>query len=591
MTGRVSKTAKVSETGLGKFEIGFFAQIRMMIDAFWGSSVRNRLILLAGGLLAIIIATAYGQVQLNRWNVPFYDALSRRNMPEFLHQLGIFAVIASILLLLNVMQTWFNQMTALKMREGLARDLVDQWMAAKRALRLTEAGEIGVNPDQRMHEDARHLAEITTSLGIGLVQATIMLFSFLGVLWELSSGFVFHVGGHSFSIPGYMVWAAILYAGSASLLSYFVGRKLVWLNAERYSKEAELRFSLMRANENLALITLAKGEDNERQRLHGDINGVLAVIRKLAMALTNLTWVTAGYGWLTIVAPILIAAPVYFAGGLSFGGLMMAVGAFNQVHSSLRWYVDNFGPIADWKATLFRVATFRAAAIDMDTQPVEKGCISYGLSPTGDMSLLGLEIATARNADEAEEIYRLREGDVTIHAGERVMLNGEAGLNRKLVFGAIAGLWRWGAGEIRVPAAALVQFMPQVPYLPRGTLREALAYPLNAESFSSIALTNALDKVGLGKMLTLLDAEGRWDRMITDDEQVAISFARLLLHKPEWVVFDEVLEGLEPEMQKRLVQVIADISDVALIYIGRSEAFVEAVSPRKLHLERKPYSA
>ena len=146
MTGRVSKTAKVSETGLGKFEIGFFAQIRMMIDAFWGSSVRNRLILLAGGLLAIIIAKAYGQVQLNRWNVPFYDALSRRNMPEFLHQLGIFAVIASILLLLNVMQTWFNQMTALKMREGLARDLVDQWMAAKRALRLTREQEVHWHP-------------------------------------------------------------------------------------------------------------------------------------------------------------------------------------------------------------------------------------------------------------------------------------------------------------------------------------------------------------------------------------------------------------------------------------------------------------
>ncbi|MGH6763866.1 MAG: ABC transporter ATP-binding protein/permease [Phyllobacterium sp.] len=591
MTGRVSKTAKVSETGLGEFEIGFFAQVRMMIDAFRRSTVRNQLFLLAGALLIIIIVTAYGQVQLNRWNVPFYDALSRRNLPEFFHQLGVFAVIASILLLLNVSQTWFNQMTALKMREGLARDLVDQWMVARRALRLTEAGEIGINPDQRMHEDARHLAEITTSLGIGLVQATIMLFSFLGVLWALSSGFIFHVGGRSFSIPGYMVWAAILYAGSASLLSYFVGRRLVRLNANRYSKEAELRFSLMRANEHLALITLAKGEENERNRLHGDINGVLAVIRQLALALTNLTWVTAGYGWLTIVAPILIAAPVYFAGELSFGGLMMAVGAFNQVHSSLRWYVDNFGAIADWKATLFRVATFRAAVIAMDRQLPEEGSISYGPSLTGDMSFRGLEIATSRDANEAEEIYRLREGDVTIKAGERVMLNGEAGLNRKLVFGAIAGLWRWGSGQIRVPATDTVQFMPQVPYLPRGTLRDALAYPREAGAFSSIELTNILDKVGLGRMLTMLDNEARWDRMISDDEQVAISFARLLLHKPRWIVFDEVLEGLEPDMQKRLAKVIAEVPDVTLIYIGRSETFAKMISPRILHLERKPFAA
>ena len=271
----------------------------------------------------------------------------------------MFGVIAGALLVLNVLQRWLAETIKLRLREGLTLDLVGLWMHPRRAFRLASAGPIGVNPDQRMHEDARRLTELSADLGIGLLQAAILLATFVSVLWALSADFAFVVRGRAVSIPGYMVWAGILYAGSASLLSYRVGRNLVRRNAERYAREAELRFSLVRVNEHLDAISLAGGEAEEARRIKLNLAAVLAAMRGLVIGHTNLTWVTAGYGWLKIVAPILVASPLYFSGGLTFGGLMMAAGGFMQVQSSLRWFVDNFGTIADWRATLLRIASFR----------------------------------------------------------------------------------------------------------------------------------------------------------------------------------------------------------------------------------------
>ena len=229
----------------------------MMLKAFWASPVRNTLLWLAAVIFLVIVSTAYGQIRLNRWNEPFYDALARRDFHEFLVQLGVFGIIAGALLVLNVFQRWLTEMIKLKLREGLTRDLVDLWMLPRRAFRLANAGPIGVNPDQRMHEDARRLTELSADLGIGLLQAAILLVTFVSVLWALSADFAFHIAGRVVPIPGYMVWAGILYAGSASLLSYWVGRNLIGRNAERYAREADLRFSLVRVNEHIDAISLA----------------------------------------------------------------------------------------------------------------------------------------------------------------------------------------------------------------------------------------------------------------------------------------------------------------------------------------------
>jgi len=338
-------------------------QVLMLARALLASPQRKALMALAMGLAAVVAATATGQIEINAWNQPFYDALWRKDLRSFIYQLGVFVAIASGLLTLNVSQAWLNQMTKLKLREGLTQLLFDEWLEPKRALKLTGAGEIGINPDQRIHEDTRHLVELSTDLGVGLFQATLLLASFSGVLWYLSSGIAFAVKGQSFSIPGYMVWCALLYAGAGSWLSWRVGRPLVKLNTERYAREADLRAALARV---IVDVGYYGGETDGKHRLRKEFEQVLRITRRLVTGITRLTWVTGGYGWFAIVAPIVVAAPGYFTGNLSLGALMVAVGAFNQVQQALRWYVDNFSLLADWRATLLRVASFYLALVDMD---------------------------------------------------------------------------------------------------------------------------------------------------------------------------------------------------------------------------------
>jgi putative ATP-binding cassette transporter len=533
-------------------------------------------------IFLVVVSTAYGQIRLNRWNEPFYDALARRDFQEFLLQLEVFGIIAGALLVLNVFQRWLTEMIKVKLREGLTLDLIDLWMLPSRAFRLASAGPIGVNPDQRMHEDARHLTELSADLGIGLLQAAILLVTFVSVLWALSANFTFLVAGRAVPIPGYMVWAGILYAGSASVLSYWVGRNLIGRNAERYAREADLRFSLVRVNEHIDAISLAGGEAEEARRIKLNLAAVLAAMRGLVTGYTKLTWITAGYGWLTIVAPILVAAPLYFSGSLTFGGLMMAAGAFTQVQSSLRWFVDNFGTIADWRATLLRVASFRRAMVVSDALHDSSGRITFEEGSPDEMTLENLEIASPAGCTMLEE------RKVEVKAGEHVLVVGEPGAGKTLLFRALAGLWPWGAGRIGRPRGAIVFFMPRQPYLPPGTLREVLAYPQSVENFEAHAFTDALERVGLRRLAPMLDRTSQWDPELNWDDQQSLMLARLLIHEPRWVVIDEVLDAIDGETRTRALEIFSkDLKDAAIIHIGRGNA-ADPTFTRFLHLINDP---
>ena len=304
---------------------------------------------------------------------------------------------------------------------------------------------MGANPDQRIHEDARHLTELSTDLGIGLLQSSLLLGSFIGVLWILSGNVTLHVSGRSFAIPGYMVWCALVYAGTGSWLSWRVGRPLIQLNTERYAQEAELRFALVRLNEHIDSVALYGGEEDEKQRLITDLENVLRVMRRIVGASTRLTWITAGYGWFTIIAPILVAAPGYFGGDLSFGAIMMVVGAFIQVQQALRWFIDNFSTIADWRATLLRIASFRETVVTMDRLGATENRIEFVEATGGKVTLENLEVATPNGCTTLSERH------VEIAPGERVLIVGEPGTGKTMLFRAIAGLWPWGRAASRCP--------------------------------------------------------------------------------------------------------------------------------------------
>ena len=562
---------------------GLVPQLGMIVRALLVSPVSRALILLIVSVFFVIAATAYGQVRLNAWNRPFYDALSRRDFHDFMVQLGMFFIIAGGLLVLNVAQRWLVEMLNVKLREGVVGDLIRAWMLPRRAFLLANTDPMGVNPDQRIHDDALKFCRLSADLGTELLQASVLLVTFVGVLWVLSRGFSVTIGRHQVPIPGYMVWAAFLYAGLGSMLSYWVGGSLIGRNAERYAREADLRFSLIRVNEHLDGISLAAGEEGERRRLESSLGAVLLAMRQIVTGLTNLTWITAGFGWVLLVTPILVAAPLYFDGRLSFGGMMMAAAAFTQAQSSLRWFVDNFSQIADWRATLLRVANFRRAVISTEMGERFGTQITYAEGISGRIVLEGLEVASASGHD------MLRERQVEIRSGERVLIVGEPGTNRTLLFRALAGLWHLGSGRVVLPSGEPILYFPRgTPYLPQGTLREVLAYPMKMEGVTAEACAQALRRLGLERLVALLDATRRWDRELSSDEQLGLAFARVLLQQPAWLLIDDVFGTLDDDALERVIDVFEhELARTGIIHIGGAQAR-DPLFARVVHLVRCP---
>ncbi|MEA3138212.1 MAG: vitamin B12/bleomycin/antimicrobial peptide transport system ATP-binding/permease protein [Gammaproteobacteria bacterium] len=566
--------------------LGFLRQLGLVSRAIASSPVGKTLLILMATILVVIIVTAYGQIRLNRWNKPFFDALSRRDLRDFIYELGVFFVIAGFLLALNVTQRWLAETLQVKLREGLVRSLLKDWLFPRRAFWLANSGTMGVNPDQRMTEDARKLCELSADLGMGLVQASILFGTFAGVLWGLSSDFALRIAGRDYAIPGFMVYAAIVYASAGSLLSYWVGGNLINRNAERYAREANLRFSLVRVNEHVDDISLAEGETDERHRIEGHLADVLRATKRIVWGHTNLTWVTAGFGWITIVAPTLVAAPLYFTGKVSFGGLMMAAGAFTQAQSSLRWFIDNFSVIADWRATLLRVASFRHAVITTHEPRGFESRIVYAQGEPGAIKLENLESVSSAHAD------RLRESEVVVEAGARVLILGAPGTGKTQLFRAIAGLWPWGAGHITRPRGEQIFYLPRgTPYLPRGSLREVLAYPLKADSYDAGAFTRALFRLGLERLAPLLDVTRRWDRELSQDEQLCLVFARMLIQMPQWVLIDGTLGSLDDDVLALVIDVFTnELERTAIIHIG-GPGEAHALFAKTLHLIKAPRAA
>ncbi len=561
------------------------SESRTLLRALWRSPHRTRIIMFVVGIIAVLIANMFGQVKLNTWNGSFFDTLAQKNLSQLLHQLLIFLAIVSGLLAFVVGQTWMQQMLKVRLREWLTHHLLDEWLVAGRAYRLGLAGQIGVNPDQRIEEDTRKLTDLSAGLGVGLFQASLLLISFISILWTLSSHLVFKFGGYSFSIPGYMVWCAIIYAAIGSLLTWKVGTPLIGLNAELYAREAELRFALVRVNESAESIALSGGECDERRQLDNTVGRVITTMRDLSGALSKLTWITSGYGWVAIVVPIVVASPGYFSGGLTIGGLMMVVGAFNQVQSSLRWFVDQFPSIADWRATLQRVSAFKAAVDKVDAMDANSDTIKLVRHPEGNLAFERVSVLLADGR------VVISDATVEIEPGERVLIVGESGAGKSTLFRALAGLWPWGSGIIRLPDPDSMMFMPQRPYLPLGTMRAAITYPDPPDAFDSAEVAAVVKRVGLAEFLPAIDMETRLDKNLSLGQQQLVAFARLLLHRPAWVFLDEATSALDEVSQRRAMSIFDhELNATTVVSIGHRPG-LEHFHNRVLTLVRTPNGA
>lgn len=537
-------------------------QLARLLAVLCASDMRMTIVALLGALVAVVAATAYAQVLLNAWNQPFYDALSRKDADVFVSQLVVFAKIAGSMLVLNVAQSWLIQRAKLALRGALADRLLLQWLAPLVAVRLSHAGQVGENPDQRIHDDVRRLAEQSTDLGVGLLQSTLLLITFADVLWSLSDSLSLAVGDRLVVVPGYMVWCALLYSGLAALLSWLVGRPLIRMNEERYAQEAKLRSALARVSEEIEDIAINGAESEAARRLQAVFAQVVAVLKRIALATTGLTWVTAGVGWFAIVAPVLIASPAYFRGDMTFGKLMMIVGAFNQVQGALSWFVNNFSGIADWRAALSRVLGFDDALMRLQEmgEPGERIEVEGGHEDSFVFTDLWLATAGGRKS--------LGERRLVVQGGERVLISGDAESERAL-FLAIAGLWPWGGGHIARPHRQSIVFMSRAGSVAPGPLRLSLTFPHPPDAFDDASIRAALGAVGLDRLADSIDIEERWGHRLSGEEKQRITMARALLIKPRWLVIHGALASFDAASLARIAESFArEMPEAGVIYLG-----------------------
>ncbi len=556
------------------------AQLRELWHIHPDPQAKRRLAYLAATITFVIALNAGFQILLNNWQGNIYDAIGQKDVSIFLRQVEVFLLIVSVLLCLGVFQTWLHEMLKVRLREAITFDLVKEWLHEHRQYLLKQRADISTNPDQRIQDDAKRLSELSVDLAVGVVQSTLLLVAFIGVLWELSEGIVFSAYGKQFSVPGYMVWTALVYSAIGSTITLFVGKPLIKSHTQLRAREAEFRFALVRVSEYADDIALFGGEDVERNFVGGRVESLLWTMRRIANRLAGLTWVTGAYGWLAILAPLLLAAPGYFSGSLTLGGLMMVVGGFYQVQSALRWFVDKFSAIAEWRAMLGRVSSYRSALEEPCALP-DKCEIIHHETGAPEISIEHLKVGW--NGFTPLEVENF-----TVRPGERVLIEAMPKSGKSTFHKALAGLWSRGSGTICVPPRERIMFLPQLPYLPLGTLRAALAYPKPGTGFGKDEILAVVERVKLGYYAKELDEEKRWDKELTLDERRRVILARVLLHKPEWIVQDESIYELDEESRRVAESIFgSELKGTAVLSIGRRAVYTKDEENRKIEPKEK----
>ena len=529
----------------------------------------------ARGLLAAIVALNLGLVYMavlfNDWNKLFYDALQDKNEAVFWAQLGRFALLAFGFIVLAVYKFYLTQLLELRWRAWMTHHYLQRWLAGQAFYRLELARFQGTpeatqatpdNPDQRIQEDINLFTSFTVSLSMGLLNAVVTLASFVGILWALSGGFAFALGGSSYTIPGFMVWMAVLYCVAGSAISHAIGRPQIKLNFVQQRVEADFRHRMVRVREYSESIALDRGEAVERSQLELQFSKVVGNYLQLIKAQKNLIWFTSFFGQAAVVFPFVVAAPRFFSGAIQLGELMQISSAFGQVQGALSWFVESYSSLASWRATTDRLSSFEAsfAAIGQ-TGPALVPQDAAALQATG------LQVALPNGR------LLLADTSLIAAAGARVLLQGPSGSGKSTLFRTLAGIWPFAEGQLARPAKTM--FIPQRPYFPDGPLRDALAYPEPATRYSDDELRQALTAAELAPLGQQLDQNRAWGQTLSGGEQQRLAIARVLLKKPQWVFADEATSALdeatESLLYQRLLALVAEQGG-GLVSIGHRPA-------------------
>ena len=547
----------------------------------------------ARGLLLAIVALNLGLVYMavlfNDWNKLFYDALQDKNATVFWAQLGRFTYLAFAFIVIAVYKFYLTQLLEMRWRAWMTGHYLQRWLANHafyqlELARFTARPNVDAshpdNPDQRIQEDINQFTTFTVSLTMGLLNAVVTLASFVGILWGLSGGFAFSVGGSEYNIPGFMVWMAVLYCAAGSLLTHYIGRPQIKLNFEQQRVEADFRHHMVRVREYSESIALDRGETVERAQLDGRFDKVLGNYLALIKAQKNLIWFTSFFGQAAVVFPFVVAAPRFFSGAIQLGELMQISSAFGQVQGALSWFVDSYSSLASWRATTDRLTSFEASFKALAPVPVASVATDSGVLEAHDLTV------TLPNGPVLLSGATLQAGP-----GDHVLLSGPSGSGKSTLFRSIAGIWPFAAGQINRPAQAM--FIPQRPYFPNGPLRDALAYPDSPLIYTDAQLQQALVDALLPDLADQLDTSDAWSQKLSGGEQQRLAVARVLLKKPKWVFADEATSALDEASEtwiyKKLLALV-DAEQGALISIAHRPS-VAAFHDQRWTLVPRPEGA
>jgi putative ATP-binding cassette transporter len=544
-----------------------------LIKPYWVSEDWKAAWGLLTAIVAINLLIVAFNVWFNKWNAKFYNALQAKDYPQFWHQLMLFTVAAFPFIALAVYRTYLRQMLEFRWRQWLTTRYLRAWLGEAAFYRI-ERDRLADNPDQRISDDLQTFASNTLALSLGLLSTIVTLFSFITILWTISGPLVFHFTGSTWTIPGYMVWAAAIYAVFGSYVIHKVGRALVSINYQQQRVEADFRFGLIRVRENAEQIALYDGVRTER----GNAQHVFVRIRdnwwRIMKYTRRLNVATTFYAQAAIIFPFVVASPRYFAGALTLGVLMQVVDAFGTVSGSFSWIIDNYASLVSWRATVNRLREF--------TRVIQSTHLRESVSPATEHGGINLHYVDSDSLATRDLQLALPNGtplasiaDITVKPGSRWLVRGPSGAGKSTLLRAFAGLWPFGDGAIDAPVGARTMFVPQQSYLPIGTLKAALTYPAAGEAFSDEACADVLRACRLEGYVERLAESAHWTRVLSPGEQQRLAAARVLLHKPDFLFLDEATSALDPANEAHLYRLLIErLPSTAIVSVAHRESLV-----------------
>jgi putative ATP-binding cassette transporter len=535
---------------------------------------------LLAAVIAIELALVGNDVLINLWRARFYNALQDKNWDNFVREMLVFCVLAAILVALQVYQLYLNQWLQIRWRSWMTSKYLGDWMHDANHYRMQLQGDAADNPDQRMSDDVKLFVSQTLALGVGLLSSIVSLASFFVILWGLSAAAPLVLYGIDFTIPGYLVLAALIYAIFGTVLTQWIGSPLVTLDFNQQRLEADFRFNLVRVRENSEQIALLKGEPAERERLSERFSRVTANWYGIMSRTKRLTAFTQSYGQASVVIPFWLVSPAYFADKIQLGALTQTAEAFGKVQDALSFFVTAYRTMAEWRAVVARLDGFEGAIASAAALPTEPGSIDMAKTATADISLQQLLV----NLPNGKPLVSA--DGFSLRAGERTLLTGPSGSGKSTLFRAVAGIWPFGDGAINIPANASLMMLPQRPYFPIGSLHAAIVYPGETESFNPAQMRDVLAMVGLPQLGPRLDEEAHWNRMLSLGEQQRLGLARALLHRPDYLFLDEATASLDEPSEAALYGLLAEkLPDTTIVSIGHRST-LDAFHQRNISMVR-----